>query len=155
FAGGVEPRGTARAAGRAHEPDGDRGWCRGRAYLSHHGEPRQPERHGLWRAGPAPAGNGAGSRRGARAATPVRMGARSLVRRDRAAARMSSFDRLAIGWGSRLPMVMQTEAAECGLACLAMIVGYHGQPGEITELRRRLSVSLKGATLKHLVRMAE
>jgi ATP-binding cassette subfamily B protein RaxB len=41
---------------------------------------------------------------------------------------MSSLDKLAISWGSRLPMVMQTEAAECGVACLAMIVGYHGQP---------------------------
>lgn len=68
---------------------------------------------------------------------------------------MSSLDRLAIGWGPRLPMVMQTEAAECGVACLAMIAGYHGQPSEITELRRRLSVSLKGASLKHLVGMAE
>jgi ATP-binding cassette subfamily B protein RaxB len=68
---------------------------------------------------------------------------------------MNSLDKLAITWGSRLPMIMQTEAAECGVACLAMIVGYHGQPCEITELRRRLSVSLKGTTLKHLVGMAE
>ena len=68
---------------------------------------------------------------------------------------MNSLDKLALSWGSRLPMVMQTEAAECGVACLAMIVGYHGQPCEITELRRRLSVSLKGTSLKHLVGMAE
>jgi ATP-binding cassette subfamily B protein RaxB len=68
---------------------------------------------------------------------------------------MSSLDKLAINWGSRLPMVMQTEAAECGLACLAMIIGYHGQACEITELRRHLSVSLKGTSLKHLVGMAE
>ena len=68
---------------------------------------------------------------------------------------MNSLDKLAIRWGSRLPMIMQTEAAECGVACLAMIVGYHGQPCEITELRRRLSVSLKGTSLKHLVGMAE
>jgi len=68
---------------------------------------------------------------------------------------MNSLDQLAIGWGSRLPMVMQTEAAECGLACLAMIVGHHGQACEITELRRRLSVSLKGTSLKQLVGMAE
>jgi ATP-binding cassette subfamily B protein RaxB len=68
---------------------------------------------------------------------------------------MNSLDKLAISWGSRLPMVMQTEAAECGVACLAMIVGYHGQPCEITELRRQLSVSLKGTSLKHLVGMAE
>ena len=68
---------------------------------------------------------------------------------------MNALDKLAFGWGSRLPMVMQTEAAECGVACLAMIVGYHGQPCEITELRRHLSVSLKGISLKHLVGMAE
>ena len=68
---------------------------------------------------------------------------------------MSSLDKLAISWGSRLPMVMQTEAAECGVACLAMVIGYHGQPCEITELRRHLSVSLKGTSLKHLVGMAE
>ena len=68
---------------------------------------------------------------------------------------MSSLDKLAINWGSRLPMVMQTEAAECGVACLAMVIGYHGQPCEITELRRHLSVSLKGTSLKHLVGMAE
>lgn len=68
---------------------------------------------------------------------------------------MNPLDKLATSWGSRLPMVMQTEAAECGVACLAMIVGYHGQPCEITELRRHLSVSLKGTSLKHLVGMAE
>jgi ATP-binding cassette subfamily B protein RaxB len=68
---------------------------------------------------------------------------------------MNSLGKLAVSWGSHLPMIMQAEAAECGVACLAMIVGYHGQPSEITELRRRLSVSLKGANLKHLVNMAE
>jgi len=68
---------------------------------------------------------------------------------------MNPLDKLATSWGTRLPMVMQTEAAECGVACLAMIVGYHGQPCEITELRRRLSVSLKGTSLKNLVGMAE
>src|SRR5262249_30087511 len=52
-------------------------------------------------------------------------------------------------------MIMQTEAAECGVACLAMIAGYHGQPCEISELRQRLSVSMKGVNLKHLVGMAE
>lgn len=68
---------------------------------------------------------------------------------------MKALDKLAFGWSTRLPMIMQTEGAECGLACLAMITGYHGQPCEIAELRRRLSVSLKGANLMHLVGMAE
>ena len=30
---------------------------------------------------------------------------------------------LHLGWGRRLPMALQTEAAECGLACLAMVAG--------------------------------
>jgi ATP-binding cassette, subfamily B, bacterial CvaB/MchF/RaxB len=68
---------------------------------------------------------------------------------------MRSIEHLAFGFGARLPMVTQTEAAECGVACLAMIAGFHGQPCEIAELRRRLSVSLKGMNLKHLVGMAE
>jgi ATP-binding cassette subfamily B protein RaxB len=52
-------------------------------------------------------------------------------------------------------MHLQSEAAECGLACLAMIAGYHGFPSELTELRRRLAVSLKGINLKELVSMAD
>jgi len=64
-------------------------------------------------------------------------------------------DRLDFGWGPRLPMTLQTEAAECGLACLAMVTSYYGQPSEITELRRRISVSLKGVNLKDLVGMAD
>ncbi|MCL4696592.1 MAG: peptidase domain-containing ABC transporter [Burkholderiaceae bacterium] len=64
-------------------------------------------------------------------------------------------EKLTLGWRRRLPMVLQTEAAECGLACLAMLAGYHGAPVDISELRRRLSVSLKGVNLADLVRMAE
>ena len=68
---------------------------------------------------------------------------------------MSAAERLSLGFGRRLPMVPQTEAAECGLACLAMVSSYHGQHLELSELRRRLSVSLKGVNLAHLVAMAE
>jgi ATP-binding cassette subfamily B protein RaxB len=66
-----------------------------------------------------------------------------------------ALERLAMGGRARLPMVLQTEAAECSLACLAMVAGYHGAPAEISELRRRVSVSLKGVSLKDLVGMAE
>ncbi|MGV7211675.1 cysteine peptidase family C39 domain-containing protein, partial [Oxalobacteraceae bacterium A2-2] len=30
------------------------------------------------------------------------------------------------GGGRHLPLILQDEAAECGLACLAMIASYHG-----------------------------
>ena len=64
-------------------------------------------------------------------------------------------DELNLGWGARLPLVLQTEAAECGLACLAMVAGYHGQGANLAELRRRFGLSLKGATLQDLVRIAD
>ncbi len=54
----------------------------------------------------------------------------------------------------RLPMMLQTEAAECGLACLAMVATRHGHDIDLPALRRRFSVSLKGTTLADLVRMA-
>jgi ATP-binding cassette subfamily B protein RaxB len=54
----------------------------------------------------------------------------------------------------KLPMVFQTEAAECGLACLAMIAGYHGLRVDLPALRQRFSVSLRGATLNHIIRFA-
>lgn len=68
---------------------------------------------------------------------------------------MTLLDRLDFGWGPRLPMTLQTEAAECGLACLAMVAGYYGQLSEITELRRRIPVSLKGVNLRDLIGMAD
>lgn len=61
---------------------------------------------------------------------------------------------LHFGWGKRLPMIRQSEAAECGLACLAMIAGYHGHHVDLPALRRRFSLSLKGITLTCLVEMA-
>jgi ATP-binding cassette subfamily B protein RaxB len=54
----------------------------------------------------------------------------------------------------RLPVIQQTEAAECGLACLAMISSYHGRRIDLNTLRRRHPVSLKGATLRALIQVA-
>lgn len=55
----------------------------------------------------------------------------------------------------RLPVLLQTEAAECGLACLSMVVSYWGHKIDIASMRRRFSVSLKGVTLKSLMTMAQ
>jgi ATP-binding cassette subfamily B protein RaxB len=51
--------------------------------------------------------------------------------------------------------ILQSEAAECGLACLAMVGDAHGLRMDLSELRRRFSVSLKGATLATLIRHAQ
>lgn len=64
-------------------------------------------------------------------------------------------DRLNLGWRRKLPLTLQTEAAECGLACLAMIASYYGSHADLAELRRRFGLSLKGATLQDLVRIAD
>ncbi|MEO5811762.1 MAG: cysteine peptidase family C39 domain-containing protein, partial [Rhodanobacter sp.] len=61
---------------------------------------------------------------------------------------------LQFGWHRALPMMLQTEAAECGLACLAMVASYHGHDVNLAGLRRRFSTSLKGATLAQLMTMA-
>lgn len=61
--------------------------------------------------------------------------------------------RLDFRLGSRLPIVLQTEAAECALACLVMVSAYYGYQTDLPTLRRRFSLSLKGATLSDLTSM--
>jgi ATP-binding cassette, subfamily B, bacterial CvaB/MchF/RaxB len=61
---------------------------------------------------------------------------------------------LNFGGQGRLPVIQQTEAAECGLVCLAMISSYHGRRIDLNTLRRRHPVSLKGATLRALIQVA-
>jgi ATP-binding cassette, subfamily B, bacterial CvaB/MchF/RaxB len=48
----------------------------------------------------------------------------------------------------------QTQASECGLACLAMIADAHGLRLDMPGLRRQFAVSLKGVTLKQLIAQA-
>ena len=47
----------------------------------------------------------------------------------------------------RLPLIRQTEAAECGLACLAMVASFYGHRIDLNTLRRRFPVSLNGVNL--------
>ena len=68
---------------------------------------------------------------------------------------MKLLDSLATGLRRRLPMILQTEAAECGLACLAMVLGRHGTITDLATLRGRHAVSMKGMTLSTLARIAE
>ena len=61
---------------------------------------------------------------------------------------------LRFGGGRRLPIYLQTEAAECGLASLGMVACFHGHRIDLAGLRRRFTVSLKGATLAYLIQAA-
>lgn len=51
----------------------------------------------------------------------------------------------------RLRLVRQSEATECGLACLAMVSGFHGLEIDLANLRQRFAVSMKGITLEALM----
>lgn len=55
----------------------------------------------------------------------------------------------------RLPMIQAAEAAECGLACMAMIARYHGHEVDLNGLRQRFSLSLSGATLRSIMGFAD
>ncbi|UMY19634.1 peptidase domain-containing ABC transporter [Methylobacterium organophilum] len=67
---------------------------------------------------------------------------------------MSLLDSVQFGFGRRLPVVLQAEAAECGMACLTMVLGHHGRHVDLGALRRRHALSLKGMTLRNLIDLA-
>ena len=54
-----------------------------------------------------------------------------------------------------LPMILQTEIAECALACLAMVAGYHGHEVDLNTLRRNYPVTLRGTNLQTLMQLSE
>ena len=55
----------------------------------------------------------------------------------------------------KIPVVIQSEAAECGLACLAMIAQFHGIQAPLNGLRMVVPVSMRGASLKSLLHVAD
>ena len=57
--------------------------------------------------------------------------------------------------GRRVPMILQSEAPECGIACVAMVASYHGFRTDLAAMRMRLAPSMKGVTLKHIATIAE
>lgn len=54
-----------------------------------------------------------------------------------------------------IPALISTEAAECGIACLCMIANYYGSNIDINFLRQSYSLSLKGITLRSVMKIAD
>lgn len=54
-----------------------------------------------------------------------------------------------------LKNIYQNEAAECGLACLAMISSFFGHDVDLNSLRRKFPISLKGLSLQDLMSIAQ
>ena len=57
--------------------------------------------------------------------------------------------------GARTQFVPQSEAFECGHACLCMVANHHRYEIDLATLRRRFPVSLGGVTLKYLMGFAD
>ncbi|MBD8527707.1 peptidase domain-containing ABC transporter [Pseudomarimonas arenosa] len=55
----------------------------------------------------------------------------------------------------RVPLIRQAENAECGLACLAMVLGAYGDERGLAGLRGKQGVSNRGLSLNDLVDLAE
>lgn len=56
---------------------------------------------------------------------------------------------------NRLRTQYQTAAAECGLACLAMILSYHGKKTDLSTLRLNWPMSMKGMTFAQLIDVSD
>ncbi|HEV2818538.1 MAG TPA: peptidase domain-containing ABC transporter [Allosphingosinicella sp.] len=57
-------------------------------------------------------------------------------------------------WSQRMRPLLQSEAAECGLAALAMVAVHHGHRINLPGLRQRYPTSIKGVTLEELMGIA-
>jgi len=47
-----------------------------------------------------------------------------------------------------VPLILQSEIAECGLASIAMVACYHGHKLDMPAMRKRFSANLKGMNLQ-------
>jgi ATP-binding cassette, subfamily B, bacterial CvaB/MchF/RaxB len=68
---------------------------------------------------------------------------------------MALLNRLQLSWGPRIPVILQTEASECGLACIAMLLAQHGTVTDLATLRSRHGAVPQGMTLLDLARVAQ
>ncbi|MFT5210935.1 MAG: ATP-binding cassette subfamily B protein RaxB [Flavobacterium sp.] len=60
-----------------------------------------------------------------------------------------------LGGGHHLPSILQAEAAECGIACMAMVATWHGYQCSLFTMRQRFGSSSRGATLQSLMGFAD
>jgi ATP-binding cassette, subfamily B, bacterial CvaB/MchF/RaxB len=64
-------------------------------------------------------------------------------------------DGLSLSRTKNLPVILGSEAAECGLVCLTMVARYHGHNVDLNGLRQRFSISMAGATLRSIMDQAD
>ncbi|MDT8427966.1 MAG: cysteine peptidase family C39 domain-containing protein, partial [Pseudomonadales bacterium] len=55
----------------------------------------------------------------------------------------------------KLPVMLQAEKGECGLACVAMIASFHGLKSDLNTLRLNFPLGIGGATLNRILDIAQ
>ncbi|MDX7931150.1 peptidase domain-containing ABC transporter [Acinetobacter baumannii] len=68
---------------------------------------------------------------------------------------MEKFENLTFSLKRKVPIILQAEASECGLACIAMILGYYGHNTNLFDLRQKFLISSRGTRLTTLISIAE
>lgn len=59
--------------------------------------------------------------------------------------------KLEFSFGKKLPIILQTEITECGIACITMIAIFYGHEVDLLSIRRLFPVSLHGSNLQDLM----
>ncbi|WP_045422390.1 peptidase domain-containing ABC transporter [Vibrio jasicida] len=59
------------------------------------------------------------------------------------------------GFGKKLALVRQTETAECGVACLAMVADWYGYQISLRHLREKFGITQHGMSFSRLIECAE
>ncbi|WP_368411051.1 peptidase domain-containing ABC transporter [Colwellia sp. 4_MG-2023] len=54
-----------------------------------------------------------------------------------------------------IPLILQSEIAECGLASMSMIANFHGHKLDMSAMRKRFSANLKGMNLQQLIELGD
>ena len=58
-------------------------------------------------------------------------------------------------FNTRTPVILQNEVTECGAACLAMILSHHGHLIDMLNLRKYMSITIKGTSLATISQTAQ
>lgn len=67
---------------------------------------------------------------------------------------MTLLSSISFHFSRKIPVILQNETAESGLACLGMIMGFYGGRSDLSSLRREHPVSVKGMSLTGLTHIA-
>ncbi|CED57963.1 putative bacteriocin secretion ABC transporter (plasmid) [Aliivibrio wodanis] len=67
---------------------------------------------------------------------------------------VDAIDLISYSGKRNVPLIMQSEVSECGLACLAMISSFYGYKINLSSLRKKVTLDNNGINLKQLMNVA-